>query len=427
VDTIENKERMLINQLLHNQQLFEKALVYLDETYFDATINKQIIKIIRKYYQKYKKIPEPDLVFFELNYDKIDENWFKIDNIWSYEYLEEYLNEYIKNMSMKLAIEDSIEDLEKADFGSIEKRIKKALEIDLNSEIGLTIDVENFNEIYNILTSKEQLLSTGWANVDKHLGGGVNKPSLNYLLASSGGGKSVGLINLSWNYVQMNEDVLYISLELKEEKILKRYFTHAAKIKYYEFKDKEIELLKFVKKHKKLGRFTVQFHQPNSLNSMKLELIIRQYIQKYDKKPVVIVDYAGLMIPNSKKWEGLFEKDKYISEELRGVALLYDIVIWSADQYNRCIYVNEKVINDKNEQISIKDIKIGDKILGKNGYVIVKAKTKPKKQRTFKITLEDGRSIIVSENHMFPKDVNGKIIMDNVANTLKKGDYLYVN
>jgi len=143
---------------------------------------------------------------------------------------------------------------------------------------------------------------------------------------------SVALINLSWNYIQQGKDVIYISLELKESKIMKRYITHATKIHGNEIPKKEKEIFRHLQScdTKGFGRFTTHFYQPNSLTSMKLELFVRNYIQKYGTTPIIIVDYAGLMIPNGKGWQGMFERDKYVSEELRGVATLYNTVVWTA-------------------------------------------------------------------------------------------------
>ena len=239
---------------------------------------------------------------------------------------------------------------------------------------------------------------------------------------------SVGLINLSWNYIQQGKDVIYISLELKEAKIMKRYITHSTKIQTHEIPNREMDIFNHLKKcdEKGYGRFTVHFYQPNTLTAMKLELFVRNYIQKYGTVPVIIVDYAGLMIPNGKGWQGMFERDKYVSEELRGVATLFDTVIWTADQYNRCIAFGA-VVKTPEGLKKIEEVRVGDKILGTNNeYRVVTAVTEPEEQEVYEITTKSGKKIMVSARHIFPKDVDGKMVEDNILTSLSVGDKIYI-
>jgi len=240
---------------------------------------------------------------------------------------------------------------------------------------------------------------------------------------------SIGLVNLSWNYIQQGKDVIYISLELKEAKVMKRYITHAAKIAPSLIAQKEMEIYNHIKKcdDKGFGRFTVHFYQPNTLTSMKLELFVRNYVQKYGTIPIIVLDYAGLMIPNGKGWQGLFERDKYVSEELRGVATIFDTVVWTADQYNRCCYIKE-LVKTPDGYIEIGNLEIGDKLLGTNNeWRTVLNKTDIEEQEVYEITTKSGKTIKVSGRHIFPKDVNGKMIEDNIFTSLKEGDKIYIH
>lgn len=239
---------------------------------------------------------------------------------------------------------------------------------------------------------------------------------------------SVGLINLSWNYVQQGKDVVYISLELNESKVMKRFITHSARIPTWQIPTQEMEIYNHIRScdSKGFGRFTVHFYQPNTLTSMKLELFIRNYIQKYGTVPIIVLDYAGLMIPNGKNWQGMFERDKYVSEELRGVATLFDTVVWTADQYNRCCEINE-LVQTKQGKIEIGKLKKGDRILGTNNeWRVVTEVSDIEEQEVYEITTKSGKKIMVSNRHIFPKDINGKMVEDNILTSLKVGDKLYV-
>jgi len=427
---IEDRERALLSQLINNHELFIKGITFLEVDFFESKVNKIIVSEMIGYYEDYKSIPTEDIILLNTGMEDTRHDWLDIKSQWPHQYLEDRLNSFIKNMSMKGAIEDSIELLDDEDYGTIEKKIKDAVNVDIDVKLGVTIDSDKdkFRDLFEMLTSSEATIPTGWFNADNALEGGVTVPSLNYLMAKSGGGKSVGLINLAWNYVKMGKDVIYISLELKEEKIMKRYICHSAGIPVKNIPDSEMEIYNHLKKcdARGYGRFTTHFYQPNTLSSMKLELFVRNYVQMYGVVPIIILDYAGLMTPNGKSWQGMFEKDKYVSEELRGVATLFDTVVWTADQFNRCIAFGEKVTTPEGQK-SIEEVIVGDLVLGKdNEWRTVTAVSEPEDQEVYEITLKSGKNIKVSGRHLFPKDVNGKMIEDSITCSLKVGDKLYV-
>jgi archaellum biogenesis ATPase FlaH len=428
--SIEEKERILLTQLLKNEEVFIKTIPFIKPDYFEGNINRIIANYMIEYYEEYKVVPKKEellaLVDVEIPYDYLD-----TDYEWNSEFLKDFVNEFIKNMSVKKAIEESIELLEKGDYGLIEKKIKEAVEIDIDVSLGTSIgeDIsEDVELISTILEEKEQVLPTGWANLDMALYGGVNVPSMNIIVAKSGGGKSVALTNLADLYRRMGHDVVYISLELKEQKIIKRFLSVATNIPQYELKNRLPEIKMKMKewKEKGYGKFTVQFFNPNTLNALKLELYIRNYVARYKKVPIIIVDYIDLMTPNRRNWQGLFEKDKFVSEELRGVAMMFDTIVWTATQFNRCVDVNS-MVRTKNGMKKIKDIEIGEYVLGSNNeWRIVKNKSNIEKQKVYKIKTKNGKELIVSGRHLIPVIVNGKIKYKSVFNSLEKGDKVIV-
>lgn len=188
---IEEKERILLTQILNNDDLFIKAITFLEKDFFESKINKLIIEFIKEYYDSYKSIPPEDAILVELGLDDTRADWLDLKKQWPAAYLENYLNSFIKNMSMKGAIEDSIELLADEDYGTIEKKIKDAVNVDIAVQLGISIenDKDSFRDLFDMLTSEEATIPTGWYNVDEKLEGGVTVPSLNYILAKSGGGK----------------------------------------------------------------------------------------------------------------------------------------------------------------------------------------------------------------------------------------------
>jgi len=198
---IEDRERILLGQLLNNHEMFIKGVTFLEKEFFESKINKLIVDFIKEYYDTYKSIPPEDAILIELGVDDARSDWLYVEKPWPTQYLEDHLNAFVKNMSMKSAIEDSIELLSEEDYGTIEKKIKAAVNVDIDTKLGVTIDSDkdSFRELFEMITSEEETIPTGWENIDEKLGGGVTVPSLNYLLAKSGGGKCQNfdtLINL---------------------------------------------------------------------------------------------------------------------------------------------------------------------------------------------------------------------------------------
>lgn len=134
---------------------------------------------------------------------------------------------------------------------------------------------------------------------------------------------------------------------------------------------------------------------------------------------IIFIDYINIMQSVKNSSNG-YENGKHVAEDIRGLGVELNIPVVTATQGNRCLVLDTVLIKENDEHVLIKDIKVGDKILSNNGYVEVKYKTKPKKMKTYKITLKSGKTIICSEKHLFPTN-NGEL---SIETGLKQGHYL---
>jgi len=155
---------------------------------------------------------------------------------------------------------------------------------------------------------------------------------------------------------------------------------------------------------------------------------IKAYLKNYEIKTqkrcdVLAVDYLDIMYPNNKKINpsDLFIKDKFVTEELRGLGVEYNMVVLTASQLNRCLTLDTEVITNDNVKKTLGELKDGDQILGKNGYVDVIKVYPVTKQPVFKITTKSGKIITASAKHMFPTDSGLK----SIEQGLKIGQKLY--
>ena len=352
---IEDREYSLISQILLNPKIFVKYMPHLKKSYFEAKKNMIIIDVIHNYCDEYEDIP---------TYSKIElSSGFKINKVkdkWDTQYLEQQVSRFIANMKMKCAIEDSIELLDDENYTEIEKVVSEATDLPFNNDVkGMSVyDIEN---IFDDLTAENKKLPTGWKNLDTLLNGGVVIPSLNYFVAKSGYGKSISLINLAHNFIKQGKDVIYITLELDEKTVMRRYFQHSVKITENDFANSKNKIIAHLTSNPEYGKFSTQYYGSGTLSSFDVENIINKYIQIEEITPIVMLDYAGLMKPNSSSHNITpFEKDKSISEELRNVAVKYDTVVWTVEQFNRSGAGENDDVSEENIQGGLSKVQTCD-------------------------------------------------------------------
>jgi replicative DNA helicase len=188
------------------------------------------------------------------------------------------------------------------------------------------------------LKDKNGQISTGWPCMDRKLFGGMNRGELNIFAGGSGAGKSLFLANLGVNWALMGLNVVYLTLELSEALVSMRIDSMVTGVGTKEiFKDLDDVEMKVKMIGKKAGMLQIKY-----MPSGKTVNDIRAYIKEYEirvgkKVDVLLVDYLDLLMPIGKKIsaENLFVKDKYVSEELRNLAMEKKILLVTAAQLNR--------------------------------------------------------------------------------------------
>ena len=181
-------------------------------------------------------------------------------------------------------------------------------------------------------------MSTGWAALDQKLFGGFNRGELNIFAGGSGAGKSLFLANLGVNYALAGLNVIYLTLELSEELVSMRIDSMVTGISTREvFKQIDDVEMKVRVIGKKSGSFQIKY-MPSGKTANDVRAYLKEYEVKTGKKcDVLLVDYLDLLMPAGQKIsaENLFIKDKYVSEELRNLAMEKNCVFVTAAQLNR--------------------------------------------------------------------------------------------
>jgi replicative DNA helicase len=181
-------------------------------------------------------------------------------------------------------------------------------------------------------------VSTGWPAMDKKLFGGFNRGELNIFAGGSGAGKSLFLANIGVNMAEKGLNVIYLTLELAESLVSMRLDSMTTGIPSRDvFKSIDDVEMKVKMIGKKSGAFQVKY-MPSGKTANDVRSYIKEYEIKTGKKvDVLLIDYLDLLMPASTKVsaENLFIKDKYVSEELRNLAMELNTVFVTAAQLNR--------------------------------------------------------------------------------------------
>jgi len=300
---------------------------------FDRSLRK-VAEFMKEYSEKYSLLPDITQIKattgiqLELIEDFGDKHteWF----------LEEF-ESFTKRQELERAILKSADLLEKGDFGPVEKLIKEAVQISLQRDMGTDYFADPKARINKYFNAGGQQ-STGWPQMDKLLYGGFSRGELNIFAGGSGSGKSLVMMNIALNWLQMGLSGVYISLELSEELTSLRTDAMLTMMSTRDIrKDIDGTELRVKIAGKKSGQYRVKgLPAQSNVNDIRSYLKEVQ-IQTGIKVDFVMIDYLDLVMPVSVKVNpnDQFIKDKYVSEELRNLAKELGILMVTASQLNR--------------------------------------------------------------------------------------------
>lgn len=272
---------------------------------------------------------------------------------------------FTRRQELERAILKAADLLEKGDFEPVEKLVKDAVQISLTKDLGMDFWSDPEAMFTKYFDNGGQV-STGWPQVDRLLYGGFSRGELNIFAGGSGSGKSLVMMNIALNWVQMGLHGVYISLELSEELTGLRTAAMLSDMSTKDIrKDKSTAALKVKMIGKKSGSYQVKaLPAQSNIND------IRSYLKEYQiktghKVDFIMVDYLDLLMPVSAKVSpnDLFVKDKYVSEELRNLAKELGILMVTASQLNRSA-VEEIEFDHSHISGGISKINTADNVFG---------------------------------------------------------------
>jgi replicative DNA helicase len=319
--------------------------------YFEYPSHQKIYTIITEHYYKYKKLPSDDVILEEAKKVKSSNELFSdykeeltqvncIDEaaLGNCEYYLDLVEEFAREAALKEAILDSVDLIKTKEFGQIESKIREAVTVNRNVELGSNYFSgvkDRWQRLADIKSTPR--FKTPFPSVNTSLEGGLNSKELAMVVAPPGVGKSMFLANQAVSSSLDGHKVLYISLEMSEDKVAQRLDSIFSRIRQSDLTNK-LELLEerldMLSSIHKVGKIWIKEFPTKraSINSIRAYL---NQLRNYEEfvPDVIVIDYLELMTGDTSMPE--YQLQERLAQELRGLATEYDLLVWTATQTNR--------------------------------------------------------------------------------------------
>jgi len=326
------KQQLLINYLISDPDLFARCNAILDQNYFDPEV-RHSVHFVKEYYDNYRSLPNVDQIRVETGNEFEQKQLTKPE----VEYALKEVEIYCRNKAIEKAILSSPKLLEKEDFDKILVNMKDAIAVSINRDIGMDY-FANPEERLRRMLQFNSTIPTGYRELDLLLNGGIGRKELLLFMAGSGVGKSIMMSNVAINFLFQKLNVVYITLELAEEVVAKRFDTMITGIGQKDIFEKMTKVSSDLERLQgQMGKLFIKRMPESTTNANHIRAYLKEFEMVHGFLPdVIVVDYMDLMTSNQKiSAENLFVKDKYVAEELRSIGNEYNLLMVSASQMNR--------------------------------------------------------------------------------------------
>ena len=345
-------QRSIVYLAKSDESFLLQIMPMLKSEYFEFPAHQKLYKVLIDFYLAYKKLPSDSQLLEEVKkvltkndmfsdykeeiseVNNLDEK--SIDNL---EYYLDLVEEFAKEQALKDAILNSVEHIKNKNFGSIEEEIRTAFSVNRNVDLG-TDYFSNIQERWDRLndTSLMPKFRTPFESINEALEGGLAHKEMAMVVAPPGVGKSLFLANQAARAVLDGHNVLYITLEMAEDRVAQRLDSIFTRIQQSKLatrvKDIESRLDTISNQWEDRGKLIIKEFPTKRLSMTGLRAFLNQLSNYDDFVPdVVVVDYLELM--KTEKDMAEYQGQERLAQELRGIASEYNVLVWTATQTNR--------------------------------------------------------------------------------------------
>lgn len=357
--------RLILQHLVHSKEYWRKVLPYIKPDYFSDPAEKITFETLSTYIQKYGGPPSLEALQIEVdravgsNQLLAEQSSQVVDSLGvpndleSMQWLVDRTEEFCQDQAIQNSLRKSIEILDGRDKklgkGAIPQLLQDALSVCFDASIGHDYYDDwkaRFDEYHRI----ESQIPFDIAYLNKITDGGLRKKTLFAWMAPSGVGKSIMMCHMAAAHLSAGYNVMYISCEMSEYRLAERIDMNLMDYTSHDLRNTTLEVfqkkLERNRERSKNGKLIFKEYPTSTIGVPHVRHLLNEAKTKKGFVPdVLYVDYLNIMISARIKQDGNngYAAVKAIAEELRGVAVEYNIPIVTATQVNRGGYNNSDI------------------------------------------------------------------------------------
>ena len=350
-------EQLILENLIYDSQYASLVGVFLKPEYFRAHPEKIVFREIQNHIKEYNKSPSvSSLANIISERDDLNENLFKncLEILKAYkkksddtEWLIHETEKWAKDAAVYNGIVDSIAILEGKDTkkpkDAIPDMLTDALAVSLDTSVGHNY-IDDASERWDYYHKREQRYPFGIEMLDKITGGGISPKTLTVFLGGTGSGKTLVKTHLASQYIKQGFDVLYITMEMAQERIAERVDANLLDIDLDQIRllprdSFNAKIEKMMNSTRNFGRLVIKEYPTSGAHVGNFRGLLRELkIKKRFTPQIVILDYLNICASNRVKWTSNMNTYVYIksiAEEIRGFAVECNVPVITSSQLNR--------------------------------------------------------------------------------------------
>ncbi len=367
-------EQTILKNLIQNDSFIRKTLPYIKSEFFQERDEEFLYKQIREYFLKYQTPPTPEALIIDIDeMEGVDQQLIsdtmvlireikedKTDT--PDEWLIDSTEKWCKDRAVYNGVMNSISIIQdkEGQQGQIPDILRDALSVSFDSNIGHDF-LDDWDARYDFMHTEEERIPFDLELMNKITKGGIPNKTLNICMAGTGVGKSLFMCHCASSALLQGKNVLYITMEMAEEKIAERIDANLLDISLNDLQD--LPKMMYEKKitrvrEKTKGKLIIKEYPTATAHSGHFRHLLQELDLKRDFKPdMIFIDYLNICAsfrvrPGSNV--NTYTYVKSIAEELRGLAVEFDVPIMSATQTNRTGFVSTDVgLEDTSESFGL--------------------------------------------------------------------------
>ena len=371
---MERIETTIIRNLIHNEDFSRKVIPFLEPTYFERRSEKILFEEISSFIVKYGSAVTIEALNIEVENrsDVTDDEVKEIKEINQYlndspvdqQWLFDVTEKWCRDRAIYLALMESIHIAD----GNDEKKNRDAIPSILSDALAVAFDnnvghdyLQNYEERYDYYHKKEEKIEFDLEYFNKITKGGLPNKTLNIALAGTGVGKSLFMCHHASSVLLQGRNVLYITMEMAEEKIAERIDANLLDVSIQNLND--LPKNTFEKKvvslaQKTQGQLIIKEYPTASAHAGHFKTLLNELALKKSFKPdIIFVDYLNICASSRYRAGSNVNSYSYIkaiAEELRGLAVETNVPIVSATQTTRSGFASSDVdLTDTSESFGL--------------------------------------------------------------------------